>query len=229
MKIGGVQKLTLIDYPGKTACTVFLSGCNFRCPWCYSPELVLHGEIEHQPQIKEEEFFSFLGKRKNKLEGVVICGGEPTVETYLQRFLEKIKEDGFLVKLDTNGSNPQVLKNLFYGRLVDYVAMDVKLPLERYEETGFFDKEKIRESIEMIKESAPDYEFRTTVVPGVHGNEDIKKIGETIKGAKRHFIQNFLPQKTLDGSFLLKDPFSEKELEEFKKTMEEFVFCEIRR
>ena len=228
MKIGGVQKLTLIDYPEKTACTVFLSGCNFRCPWCYSPELVLPQQIKRQPQIREEEFFDFLEKRKGKLDGVVVCGGEPTVEPEVVNFLKKIKEKGFLVKLDTNGSNPSLLKKLFAAKLLDYVAMDVKLPLERYKEVGFKDEEKIKESIEIIKKLAPDYEFRSTIVSGVHKKEDIEKMAELIKGSKRYFLQNFLPEKTLDEEFLSKKPFSNKELDEFKEIAKKFVYCEVR-
>ena len=134
MEIAGLQKLTLIDYPGKLACTVFLAGCNFLCPWCYSKELVLPKEIEKQPKISEKEFFNFLKNRKGLLEGVVLCGGEPTIFKNLPDFAKKIKKLGFFVKLDTNGSNPEMIKELINKNLIDYVAMDVKLPKQRYTE-----------------------------------------------------------------------------------------------
>lgn len=231
MEIKGLQKLTLIDYPGKVACTVFLAGCNFRCPWCYSPELVLPEKIKKQPQIKKESFFQFLKKRKGKIEGVVICGGEPTIFQELPTFLKKIKEEGFLVKLDTNGSNPKVLKELLRENLLDYIAMDVKLPLAKYKEFPEIDtkKEKIEESINLIKNSKVDYEFRTTVVPGIHQKEDIKEIAKSISPAKKYFLQNFLPQKTICSSFLKKRPFSREEMEEFKETAEHYLnSCVIR-
>ncbi len=224
MKIGGLQRFTLIDYPGKVACTVFLSGCNFRCPWCYDPELVLPEKEE--VLMKEEEFFEFLSERKGKLEGVVVCGGEPTVSVRIGEFLEKIKKEGFLVKLDTNGSNPDTLERVL--SLTDYIAMDVKLPLERYKEVGFYESDNIKKSIDIVMRSAKDYEFRTTVVPGFHTKEDIYKIGQLIEGSKIHFLQNFLAQKTLDESLLSIRSFSEEEMKEFKKIMGEFVPCKIR-
>ena len=134
MQIGGLQKLTLIDYPGRLAATVFLCGCNFHCPWCYSSELVLPEKIKNQPKISEKEFFDFLNERKNLLEGVTICGGEPTVNKDLPQFCKKIRRLGYFVKLDTNGSNPEMLEELINNKLIDYVAMDVKLPKERYPE-----------------------------------------------------------------------------------------------
>lgn len=231
MRIGGLQRLTLIDYPGRVACTVFLFGCNFKCPWCYSPELVLPEEKKEDYGISEEEFFSFLRKRKGKLEAVVVCGGEPTIYKELSSFIEKIKEEGFLVKVDTNGSNPKALKNLVKEDLVDYIAMDIKLPLSSYKEVAGeeFDENKIRESIEFLLQEKIDYEFRTTVVPGIHGKEEIKEIGKEIKGAKTYFLQNFLPEKTIDKSLLKTKPFSPEDLDELKKVAEKFVeICKTR-
>ena len=150
MIIGGLQRSTLIDFPGRLACTVFLCGCNFRCPWCYSRELVLPELIERQPKIHEEEFFDFLKQRKGLLEGVVICGGEPTTSKDLPQFIKKIKELSFLVKLDTNGSNPEMLKGLIDEQLVDYVAMDVKLPKTRYQEVLGIDVLNMDESIKFL-------------------------------------------------------------------------------
>ncbi len=226
MKIGGLQKLTLIDFPGRVACTVFLSGCNFRCPWCYSPELVLPDDIKKHPKIEEEVFFDFLDKRKGKLDGVVVCGGEPTISKESVDFVRKIKEKGFLVKLDTNGANLEVIKEM--KEFLDYIAMDVKLPVERYKEVSekTFD---VKESIDFIKSCGVDYEFRTTVVPGIHKKEDIEKIAKTIKGAKRYYMQNFLPEKTIDENFLKNKSFSIEEMEIFRKTASPFVEnCEIR-
>jgi pyruvate formate lyase activating enzyme len=227
VKIGGLQKLTLIDYPQKIACTVFLSGCNFRCPWCYSPELVLPEKIKNHPEIKKEDFFDFLEKRKRKLDGVVICGGEPTVAEGILDFIKEIKKRGFLVKIDTNGSRPEALKEMI--ELVNYIAMDVKFPLLRYKEISNESPQKIKESIDIIMNSNVDYEFRTTVVPGVHFKEDIEEIAHLISGAKRYYLQNFLPEKTIEESFLDKKSFSEEELKEFKKIASSFTEeCQIR-
>lgn len=219
IKIGGLQKITLIDFPGQLAATVFLVGCNFRCPWCYSSELVLPEKIKKQPLISQKYFFDFLKERKNLLEGVVICGGEPTLWPDLPSFIKKIKAMGFLVKLDTNGSNPDLLKKLINQKLVDYFAMDIKGPLanqkskipkgepsasygagknQKYNQlTGVkVDLNKIKKSIELIKNSGIDYEFRTTFVPTLLEKEDILKIAREISPAKRYFLQNFRPEKT---------------------------------
>ncbi len=231
MKIGGLQKFTLIDYPGHLACTVFFSGCNFRCPWCYSPEIVLPEKIKNHPEITKEEVFNFLKERTDKLDGVVLCGGEPTIFPGLPDFIKEIKKMGFSVKIDTNGSNPEMLKELISDGLVDYVAMDIKSSLEGYKEAAGvdFDAEKIRESITLVMSSGVDYEFRTTLVPGIHEKKDIEEVGTLIKGAKRYFLQNFLPEKTIDEEFLKKKPFSKEELEEFRKIISPFVEkCEIR-
>jgi len=227
MKIGGFQKTTLIDYPGKVACIVFTLGCNFRCPWCYSKELVLPEEIKKQPQISEKEFFSFLEKRKGLLDGVVICGGEPLIHKDIFSFLKRIKKLGFLVKLDTNGSFPDKLENTIDKKLVDYVAMDVKLPKKKYKEI-YSNVEKIEESIDILKKGKVDFEFRTTVVPQIHSKEDILEIGEWIKGdSVKYFLQNFRAQKTIDPLFEKIKPFSEEFLKEIKKEIS-LKNCEIR-
>ncbi len=237
MKIGGLQRFTLIDYPGKVACIVFLSGCNFKCSWCYSSELVLPDKIKKQPEIDQEEFFSFLKKRKGKIDGVVICGGEPTINSDLFDFVKKIKEEGFSVKLDTNGSSPEVLKNLIHSNLLDYIAMDIKGAIKGEEEKRKYseivgtsiDIEKIKESIKIIMESGIDYEFRTTVIPDIHKEEDIEKIGEAIKGAKAYYLQNFLPEKTIEEGFINKKPFLKEDINKFKNIASIFVKkCEIR-
>jgi len=228
MIIAGLQKLTLIDYPGKLACTVFLSGCNFRCPWCYSAELVLPEKIKDQPKIPEKELFDFLKEKKGLIEGVVICGGEPTVQKGLIVFIKKIKDLGYLAKLDTNGSNPETLKALIDKDLIDYVAMDIKLPKERYKEI-FSKVDNIQKSIDILKQDKVDYEFRTTVVPSVLKKEDIVKIGQWISGAKKYYLQNFKPEKTLDPVFLRIKPYSEKYLLSIKKAVLPFFkICDVR-
>ncbi len=231
MKIGGLQKLTLIDFPGKLACTVFLTGCNFRCPWCYSRELVLPEEIKKQPQIPEKDFFAFLSERKKLLEGVVICGGEPTIQKGLPDFIKKIKKMSYAVKLDTNGSNPEMLKKLINKNLIDYVAMDVKLPKEKYPKI-FKGKVKIKdmeESIKVLKNSKIDYEFRTTIIPTVLKKEDVIKIVKWIKGAPKYCLQQFRPEKTIDPRFEKIKPYPEKYLLEIQKAISPFFeVCEIR-
>lgn len=207
MIIGGLQKVTLVDYPGRLACTVFLSGCNFRCPFCYSKELVVEKDIKSHPQISEDYFFNFLKEKKGTLEGCVVCGGEPTIHGEgLVDFIRKIKKEAFLVKLDTNGTNPEIIKRLIDEKLVDYIAMDVKAPLikEKYEEAcgKGFDILKIKESISIIKDSGIEYEFRTTVVPGIHSEDDIVGIANEIAPANKYFLQRFRGEKgTIDGRF----------------------------
>ncbi len=229
--IGGLQKTTLVDYPGQVAATVFLTGCNFRCPFCYSSELVLPEKIKKQPKISEKELFDFLGGRRGLLEGIVICGGEPTCNEDLPEFIKKIKEMGFLVKLDTNGSNPRMLKNLVDERLVDYVAMDIKAPKRKYQEVAGIkiNIKDIEESIRILEEGTVDYEFRTTVVPTLHSREDIIEIAKWIGSAKRFFLQNFRPEKTINPRFEKVKPYSKEFLEELRKEISSsFETCQIR-
>lgn len=197
MKIGGLQKTTLIDYPGEIACIVFLIGCNFRCPFCYSKELVYNDP--NLFTLTEEDFFSFLKKRKGQLDGCVICGGEPTLNKEIFDFCKKIKELDYKIKLDTNGSNPDIIQKLIKGNLIDYIAMDIKAPFSKYAKAiGVkVDIKKIQISIDIIKNSNIDYEFRTTIVPEIHKIEDIKKIAKQIAPAKKFFIQNFRNDKDL--------------------------------
>ncbi len=231
MKIAGLQKLTLIDYPGHLACTVFLPGCNFRCPWCYSRELVLPEEIEKQPIIPEKEFFDFLKERIGLLQGVVVCGGEPTIFQDIPEFMEKIKKMGYLTKLDTNGSNPEIIEELINKNLVDYIAMDVKLPKEKYSMIfkGKISVDDIQKSINLLKEGRVDYEFRTTVVPTIHEKEDILAIVQWIKPARRYFLQNFRAEKTIDPSFEKIKPYSRDFLLELQKLIAPFFeTCQVR-
>ena len=192
MIIGGLQKLTLIDYPGHLAATVFTFGCNFRCPFCHNPELV-SGSLYKISGILEEDFFKFLKERKGKLEGVCITGGEPTIQPDIVEFVRKIKNLGFKVKLDTNGARPDILRELFQKKLLDFVAMDIKSDLENYAKTtnSKLDIERIRLSVDLIRNSGIDYEFRTTAVPGLHKEEDFAKIGEWLEGSKKYVLQKY--------------------------------------
>lgn len=192
MLIKGLQKLTLLDYPGKMACTVFTAGCNFRCPFCHNASLVTNIDEE---RISEEEFFSFLQKRQGIIEGVCVTGGEPTLQPDLKDFLKKIKGLGYSVKLDTNGYRPEVLKDVVNSGLVDYVAMDIKNSQSKYALTVGLDSldiDKINESVEFLMSGVVDYEFRTTVVKELHTEDDIQDIVSWIKDAKKYFLQGFI-------------------------------------
>lgn len=193
MLLLGLQKLTLLDFPGKMACTVFTGGCDFRCPFCHNASLV--EGVKDCPILPEEEFFSFLEKRKGILQGVCITGGEPTLQPDLKNFIICIKDMGYKVKLDTNGNHPKVLKELVSENLLDYVAMDIKNSPAKYGLTvGIenFDISKVKESIEFLLSDKVDYEFRTTVVKELHNDKDIEEIAYWIQGAKRYFLQCFV-------------------------------------
>lgn len=199
MKIYGLQKLTLLDYPEKTACTVFTAGCNFRCPFCHNASLVTHIDGD---EIGEQAFFDFLRSRQGLLQGVCVTGGEPTVQPDLLDFLVRIKSLGFLVKLDTNGARPDILKRAVSDGLVDYVAMDIKNSPARYGETvgiDGFDTAPIEESVRFLLGGSVDYEFRTTVVRQYHTAEDIAELGRFIKGARRYYLQVFKDSGDLIG------------------------------
>lgn len=193
MRIDGLQKMTLLDFPGKVACTVFTGGCNFRCPFCHNALLVT--KLPEKPDYTEYEILSFLEKRVGLLDGVAITGGEPLLNPDIADFIRKIRDMGYAVKLDTNGSFPERLKAIVGEGLVDYVAMDIKNRREKYAETiglKSLDLSKIEESVEFLKSGAVDYEFRTTVVKQFHTVEDIRAAAEWISGAKRYFLQNFV-------------------------------------
>ena len=203
MKLYGLQKMTLLDFPGRVACTVFLGGCDFRCPWCHNYELAV-GSAE--PVMDEEEFFAFLKKREGLLEGVAVTGGEPCLSKELPAFLRKIHEMGFLTKLDTNGAHPELLEQILREGLADYVAMDIKNSPGKYLLTaGLTGSEaqqeallgRVRRSIRLIMELAPDYEFRTTVIRQFHEEQDFAEIGEMIRGARRYFLQSFTDRDTV--------------------------------
>jgi pyruvate formate lyase activating enzyme len=200
MKIGGFQKTSLLDYPDRISAIVWTSGCNFRCPFCYNRKLAI-GTTELFPN---EELLSFLSKRRGLLEGVVISGGEPLLQDDLADFIKKIKKLGLLVKVDTNGTFPEKLRGLLDQQLVDYVAMDVKAPKEKYRELVGTDvkMEKIDASVELIKTNAPAYEFRTTVVPTLLKKEDIIDIAKWLAGAERYYLQQFKPLSPLVSTTL---------------------------
>lgn len=193
MNIYGLQKLTLLDYPGHTACTVFTPACNFNCPYCHNSELISTNEARYS----KEEFFKFLESRKGILDGVAITGGEPTIQEDLFRFVYKIKEMGFKVKLDTNGTNPFALECLFHDNLIDCVAMDIKNTFDKYElsiNVAFtpLKRHLIERSIDLIRSKAPDFEFRTTVIDELHDPEDFAIIGEMIGKDSKYFLQSFV-------------------------------------
>ncbi len=222
MRIQGLQKLTLLDFPERVACTVFFAGCNFRCPFCHNASLVV--DIPPEGEITEEDFFSFLKKRQGILDGVCITGGEPLLQPDMENFMRKIKELGYAVKLDTNGSFPDKLKLLVGNGLVDYVAMDIKNGPEHYGVTAGvpnLSTASIMESVDYLKEGHVPFEFRTTVVKDYHTKEGFEEIGQWLQGAERYFLQKFVDSGDLIG----KDTkgCSEEEMREFLQTVQKYV------
>ncbi len=222
MKLAGLQKLTLLDYPGRVACTVFTAGCNLRCPFCHNSELVLP---ERDPfLLDEEEFFSFLKKRQGILEGVCVTGGEPLIQKDIQNFLQRIKQLGYAVKLDTNGCFPDRLKDLVAADLVDFVAMDIKNCPDRYAVTAgipALDITAVQESVSFLLSGAVDYEFRTTVAAQLHDEDCFRAIGPWLRGAKTYAIQNFR-----DSGDVLKDglnPCCPQQIDRFVEIVKPFV------
>ncbi len=211
MRVGGLQKFSLIDYPGKVAAVIFTQGCNFRCPFCHNPELVFPEKFK--TAYLTEEIFTFLERRKNKLEGVVVTGGEPTIHPDLENFIGRIKEIGFAVKLDTNGTNPGMLRHLIAEQMIDFVAMDVKAPLHKYEKLcgTLCDKAAIRQSIEIIISSGIDHEFRTTVVKPLLNPHDLAEITMLLKGSNNYRLQNFSYNGKLIDLSLADQPCYEEE------------------
>lgn len=228
MNIRGLQKLTLLDYPGKMACIVFTGGCNLRCPFCHNASIVLNPSDESEFSV--DDVLAFLRKRQGILEGVVITGGEPLMQKDVSDFIEKVRELGYSVKLDTNGTYPDKLRDLIDKGLVDYVAMDVKASPSGYPPAvgiGGYDISKITQSINLLLEGRVDYEFRTTVVRQFHSVFDMNSLGELIKGAKRHFLQGFKDSGDLIGFGLSEVPKSE--MEEMREILLNYVeSCELR-
>ncbi len=220
--IHGFNKTTLLDYPGHLASTIFLGGCNFRCPFCHNATLVL--APHSQPIISEDEIFSNLKKRIGIIEGVCITGGEPTLYPDLIDLIKRIKDLGFLVKLDTNGSNPKMVENLIDSNLIDYIAMDIKNSKEKYPLTSGLknmDMESISESISLLINSHIDYEFRTTVVKNFHESSDFISIGKWVEGAKSYFLQSFRDSDDVIGKGL--QSCTPAEIESFKEILLPYV------
>jgi pyruvate formate lyase activating enzyme len=249
MEIGGLEKLTLIDYPGEVAAIIFTQGCNFRCHFCYNPMLVWPrevGELEyHQDHssINQNDLFDFLQERIGRLDAVVITGGEPTLHPDLPEFLARIKKIGYKIKLDSNGTNPSAFLPLLTkerggtraaeeGDLIDYIAMDIKGPLDKYEQVVQckVNLDNIQESIKIIKASGLPYEFRTTLVPGLHTLEDIAKMGELIQGADKWYLQFFKSDTPLvDRTLEAKDRFTHAEMAAMAEEGKKYVgLCEVR-
>ena len=220
MKIGGLQKVSLIDYPGLICATIFLQGCNFKCSYCHNPELV--DTRLFQPCIKENEVLDFLNTRKGKLDAVTITGGEPTIHDDLAAFIKKIKKMKFAVKLDTNGSQPQVIKTLLDEKLLDFIAMDIKAPLEKYKSVVKVpvNSDLIKESIRLILKAKIQHEFRTTIVESQLDEKDILQIAELISGANSYVLQKFVPVKTLDKKLLKEKSYPDEKFQKIKKRLE---------
>ncbi len=223
MLIKGFLGTSLIDYPGKISAIVFTGGCNFRCPFCHNSDLVL--ELNNLPTIEETELLKKIEKRKGFIDGVVITGGEPLINKDISEFIKKIKNLGFLVKLDTNGSFPKLLEKILDEKIVDFVAMDIKSSPEKYDKAAGIkvDIKKIEESIGLIMKKAPDYEFRTTVVPGITEEKDIIPMVKMIEGAKMYALQQFRPMKVIDPYYLTVKPFSHETLEKFASIIKPYV------
>lgn len=227
VEIKGLEKFSPKDFPGYISSTVFLGGCNFRCPFCHNSDLVLRPEI--LPTFPLDYFLSFLDSRKGWLEGICISGGEPLLQDDLETLLILIKDRNLLVKIDTNGSFPSRLENLIQKKLVDHIAMDVKAPLKRYQEVtrATVNEEDIVRSVDIIKNSGLGYVFRTTLVPGLVGPEDIKKICQMLDGANIFQLQQFVPLNTLDSHYLQKKPYRREEIQGLAKIAEPY-FSEVR-
>ena len=218
MKFSGLQKISLIDYPNKVASVLFTPGCNLRCGFCHNWRIVIDPK---PPFLHEAQALEILEKRKRYVDAVVVTGGEPCMHKELPKFLAKLKEHGFLVKLDTNGFYPEVLEACLGS--VDYVAMDVKTCLAKYKQLGVSDTSAVIRSVEMLKTGKVPYEFRTTAVPELVTAEDVVSIGELIKGAKTHAFQQFVAQDTLDKHFGELKPYAPGEIEEFAEKMHKFA------
>lgn len=218
MKFSGLQKTSLLDYPDRVASVLFTPGCNLRCPYCHNHQIATNPQ---PPFLQEAATLVILEDRKRYVDSVVVTGGEPCMHKELPKFLAKLKERGFAVKLDTNGCYPDNLEQCL--PLVDYVAMDVKTSLDKYKLLGATDTDVIKRSVELLKAGKVSYEFRTTVVPEIVTAEDIPLIGELVKGAKHHVLQQFVPDDTLDKRFTKMKPYSPEVIAEFAKTLRNYV------
>ena len=224
LPIKGLQKTTLVDYPGKIASTIFIGGCNFRCPFCHNATLVL--DPEQHTTIPEDELLEYYAGRTNQLEGICITGGEPTLAKDLPQFISKLKKQGYAIKLDTNGTNPEMIKELLANNLLDYIAMDIKAPESLYNAACGVDVdiEKIKESIELLKGAKIEYEFRTTVVPEFVPLEKAQELGSLISGSKKHFLQQFESKMgTIDPSFEDKKGYETTVMHDLAKSLEGYA------
>jgi pyruvate formate lyase activating enzyme len=213
MKIGYVQKTSFIDYPGKISAVIFTQGCNFHCPYCHNPELV--DTSRYGDTVDMGDVYEFLEKRRGKLDAVVISGGEPTLQPGLTDFLQKVKTMGYLVKLDTNGSRPNIIQEAISEKVLDYIAMDIKAPWEKYSLVAgsLVNITHIKESIAVLMASDIDYEFRTTIVNTLLHPGDIMNIAKMIPGARLYVLQKFVSSKHVDQTYINKSSFSDKEME----------------
>jgi pyruvate formate lyase activating enzyme len=218
MKFSGFQKISLVDFPDRVASVLFTPGCNLRCPFCHNWRIVVDPK---PPFLNEEAAFSMLDSRKKYMDAVVVTGGEPTLHKEIPKFLRKLKERGFAVKLDTDGFYPQVLEECLSH--VDYVALDVKTSPEKYVRLGAKDTTGLLRTIEILNSGKVEYEFRTTVVPGFVDAEDIPRMGEIVKGAKSLVFQQFIPEDTLDKTFKTVKPYSLETIVGFAETMKKYV------
>ncbi|MBN2283439.1 MAG: anaerobic ribonucleoside-triphosphate reductase activating protein [Deltaproteobacteria bacterium] len=223
MEIAALQKFSLIDFPGKICAVLFTRRCNFRCPYCHNPELVLpelFGDLVPVPDV-----LSFLDRRRNKLDALSVTGGEPTLQGDIVDFIKEIKSMGYIIKIDTNGSRPAVIAELIDKGLIDFLSMDVKAPLAKYESVARVKvtKADIRKSIETVMASGIDYEFRTTVVRSLLTRRDLLSIGRLVSGARRLVLQKFIPSKTVDPSFMHEESLSSDELQVIGKKLEHWV------
>ena len=228
MIVGGFQKFSLIDYPGKISAVIFTRGCGFRCKYCHNPELIIPDRFGEK--IPLSFVFDFLESRRGKLDAVTVSGGEPTEHKDLHSTIKEIKDMGFLVKLDTNGSNPDVLEELIKKRLIDYIAMDIKAPYKKYKEiTGVaVDYDKIKKSIKIIMDSNVDYQFRTTVVKELISGKDLQDMAKDIAGANVYYLQKYKRSESLESTSKFTS-YSEKEIEEMASHLEKYVKkCRIR-
>ena len=223
MIFGGWQKFSMMDFPGRASAILFTQGCPFRCHFCHNPELVNPAQGMFAP-VTEEEIMEFLATRRGKLDGVVISGGEPTLHSDLPEFIGRLKALGFAVKLDTNGSRPDILEKIIRGGLVDYIAMDYKAPLEKYwlVAGSAGEAKNIKRSARLIMDSSVPYEFRTTVVKELLSEEDILLIAGEIAGAKKYILQKFRPEKTLDPAFAEATTYSDEEFAKITKKISSF-------
>ncbi|WP_054935647.1 anaerobic ribonucleoside-triphosphate reductase activating protein [Moorella stamsii (nom. illeg.)] len=224
MTIRGIQLTSLVDFPGEVCTTVFYGGCNFRCPWCHNADLVLRPFT--LPEISPEEVLNLLSRRRSWVQAVCITGGEPSLAPGLEEFIRSLKSCGFKVKLDTNGTHPGILARLLTDGLLDYVAMDVKAPPEKYNLLAGtkVDLESVRESIAFIKNSRIAYEFRTTVVPGLLLEQDLLAIGRLLRGARRYVLQQYQPAGTLlDADFQALRPYPGATLQSMAQKLHSFI------